>query len=51
MTNNTHQATINNNNTNIIIDRFAILKIYIENDELKNVYKNKIDEHNISHIV
>lgn len=46
MTNNTHQATINNNNTNIIIDRFAILKIYIENDELKNVYKNKIDEHN-----
>ena len=36
------QQVNNNNNRN----RFAILKIYIEDIELKNFYKTKIDEHN-----
>ena len=36
------QQVNNNNNRN----RFAILKIYIEDTELKNFYKTKIDEHN-----
>lgn len=44
---NMQQATNNSIiNSNSNINQFAILKIFIEDNELKNLYKIKIDDHN-----